>query len=75
MCGGKIVKKIFGGGSSSQPKVQTYAPAATVMNSDVADGSANAQANEKERRKRGFNSTRNIGNILGGVGTQKNTLG
>ena len=73
MCGG-IMKKVFGGGSS-QPKVQTYAPAATVMNSDVADGSANAQANEKERRKRGFNSTRNIGNILGGVGTQKNTLG
>lgn len=71
MCSGKI----FGGGAST-PKQVSYAPSATVMNSDVADTSAQGAANERERKKRGYNSTRSgMANILAGIGTKKDTLG
>ncbi|MBQ8809477.1 MAG: hypothetical protein IJZ69_04295 [Bacteroidales bacterium] len=63
-------------GGSKAPKAVTYAPSATVMNSDVADKSAQGDANERERKKRGYNSTRSgMANILAGVGTKKDTLG
>lgn len=65
--------------SADTPKAAqtvTYAPAATVMNSDVTDDSAQSAANERERKKRGFNSTRSgMANILAGIGTKKDTLG
>lgn len=55
------------------PEPVTYAPNATVMNSDVSDKSAQSSANEQERKKRGYNSTRSgMANILAGT---KDTLG
>lgn len=58
------------------PEVTTYAPSATVMNSDVSDSSAQTSANEQERKKRGYNSTRSgMMNILAGMGGNKDTLG
>lgn len=58
------------------PQQVTYAPAATVMNSDVTDDSAQTAANERQRKKRGYNSTRSgMANILAGIGTKKDTLG
>lgn len=61
---------------TSTPQAVTYAPSATVQNSDVTDTSAQSAANDRERKKRGFNSTRSgLANILAGIGTQKNTLG
>jgi hypothetical protein len=59
----------------STPKQVTYAPSATVMNSDVTDNSAQGDANDKARKKRGYNSTRSgVANILAGIGG-KDTLG
>lgn len=58
------------------PQTVTHAPAATVMNSDVTDESAQTAANERQRKKRGYNSTRSgMANILAGVNNQKDTLG
>ena len=68
MCSG-----IFG---ADTPKPVTYAPSATVMNSDVTDKSADSSANDRERKKKGYNSTRSgMANILAGIGTKKDTLG
>lgn len=65
--------------ASDTPKATptiTYAPSATVMNSDVTDDSAQGTAAERERKKRGFNSTRSgMENILAGIGTKKDVLG
>lgn len=70
------VKVMCGFMKAKTPKQVTFAPAATVMNSDVADTSAQSAANERERKKRGYNSTRSgMANILAGVNNQKDTLG
>lgn len=70
------VKNMCGFMKPRKPKQVTFAPAATVMNSDVSDTSAQTAANERERKKRGYNSTRSgMANILAGVNNQKGTLG
>lgn len=60
----------------SKPKVKDVAPAATVMNSDVEAGVVDSELTQRQRKKKGFASTRTdqINTILGAVGG-KSTLG
>lgn len=77
MCGSKL----FGGGGSAKveaPKVEQAAPTpTTVTSSDVSDTSAISQEVERQRKKRGYASTRTSTDreTIAGAAQGKTTLG
>lgn len=68
MCGG-----LFGGGSVKTPKIQQAAPTPTTQVSDVP-ATGDTTAEQKNRRKKGFDST-NLSTSILGEATGKKTLG
>lgn len=72
MC--KFLGKMFG---MKTPKVQEYkppAPTAQAVSNDDAE-TMEDMAQRDKKRKRGFDSTRTAGTILGGLDSGKKTLG